>query len=51
MGLRGEVCFGVLLEAETLGEPETEGWRQDVGLWDLLKEGPEGDGDDVGVSV
>lgn len=51
IGLRGGDCFGVLLGAEPLGEPETVGWRQGVGLWDLLKDGPEGDGEDAGVSV
>lgn len=45
-GLRG---FGGLPEAEPLGE--TEGWRLGVGLWDLPKEGPEEDEEDVGVSV
>lgn len=50
VGVRGEACLGVRLEFGPLADVETVGWRQDVGLWDLLKEEP-GMGDVEGVGV
>ena len=53
IGVTGETCFWT--EGVPLVEIETGGWRQGVGLWDLLRDGPDetgtGDGEDVGVSA
>lgn len=53
VGVKGEACFGTWLEAGPLAEGDTEGWRQGVGLWDLLREGPAGIavGDGVGEGL
>lgn len=50
------VCFGIWLKGGARVELETVGWRQGVGLWDLLSEGTgvtgigEGDGAGIGVT-
>lgn len=53
VGVRGEACLGIWLEVGPLAELETEGWRQGVGLWDLLREGTgvTGMGEEEGVGV
>lgn len=54
-GVRGKSCFGIWLKVGPLTVLETDGWRQDVGLWDLPREGTDvtmnGDGQGVGVWV
>lgn len=47
VGVKGETCLGL----EPLAELETGGWRQGVGLWDLLKEATPEMGEVEGVWV
>lgn len=55
VGVRGEACLGIWLKVGPLAVLETEGWRQVVELWALLREGTGvtgiGEGAGVGVRV